>query len=181
MTVTDATRHAPGTADGDPADGSAPDGDGEQRLARLTRWFERRPNSLEFWELVVTDDRLLWCFVGETYRSLLLRADMGERDRARMDDLDAAAVAAFDDRNFAVPLEDLRELRLVTGTWIRRERLVVRWHDPETGDEEEVVLYRTRNADARTEAVERLAADDRLADVDVSVDSPRSLLPAGLP
>lgn len=147
----------------------------EEELARFTRWFEQRPNSLEFWELVVTDRRVLWCFVGETYRSLLLRADMGERDREALDDLSPAEAAEHDPENFAVPLADLLEIRLVTGTLFRRERLVVRWR---VGDEvEEVVLYRTGGSEPQADLVEELSADPRLGDVDVTVEAPGSVIP----
>ena len=57
----------------------------EERLGQLTGWVRRRPSSLEFWELFVTSDRLIWCFVGEKFSSALLRADMGERARDELD------------------------------------------------------------------------------------------------
>ncbi|SEV88705.1 hypothetical protein [Natrinema salifodinae] len=159
----------------------------ETTLARLSHWFRQRPNSIEFWELVLTDERLLWCFVGESYRSLLLRADMGERDREAIADLPPAEVATYDDRNFAVPLDDLDELRLVTGTRLRRARLAVAWREgdddvpesqpeSESGSEtatEERTLYQSRTADPQRELVADLAADPRLADVDVTVEAPR--------
>ncbi|PCR92645.1 hypothetical protein [Natrinema ejinorense] len=144
----------------------------ETIIARLTHWFRQRPNSLEFWELVVTDERLLWCFVGESYRSLLLRADMGERDRERIADLPPDAIAAFDDRNIVVPLESLEKLHLVTGTRLRRARLVVGWQ-PRDGDYEERTLSQSRTADPQRELVTDLKSDPRLEGVDVVVETPR--------
>nr|WP_049900548.1 hypothetical protein [Natrinema altunense] len=146
----------------------------ETIIARLTHWFRQRPTSIEFWEIVVTDERLLWCFVGESFRSLLLRADMGERDRAAVAELSPPEVAAFDDRNFAVPLEALEELRLVTGTRLRRARLVVTWREDEDDIEyEERTLSQSRTADPQRELVTELQSDPRLEGVDVVVETPR--------
>ncbi len=103
--MTDHTGSRPAT---DPAEADPADDDpmtSETIIARLTHWFRQRPTSIEFWEIVVTDERLLWCFVGESFRSLLLRADMGERDRATVADLQPDAIATYDERNFAVPIE----------------------------------------------------------------------------
>lgn len=146
----------------------------ETEIARLSGWFRQRPNSLEFWELVLTDERLLWCFVGESYRSLLLRADMGERDRAVVADLPPGEVATYDERNFAVPIAALEKLRLVTGTRLRRARLVVGWRaaDDES-DREEWTLSRSRTADPQRDLVRDLGSDPRLEGVEVSVDEPR--------
>lgn len=147
----------------------------EERIARFTQWFRTRPSSLEFWELVVTDDRLLWCFVGETFRSPLLRADMGERGREDLADLSPDEITAFDDRNFVVPIADLVEIRLVPGTLIRRERLVVRWND--TDGTREVTLYRTKrgSTESESESIRRLAGDPRFECVELSVESSRTI------
>jgi hypothetical protein len=172
--VTDHTGSRPAA---DPAE-TGPDGDepmtNETVIARLTNWFRQRPNSIEFWELVVTDERLLWCFVGESFRSLLLRADMGERDRATVAELPPDAIATYDERNFAVPLEALAELRLVTGTRLRRARLVVGWRTDENDAEyEERTLSQSRTADPQRELVTELRSDPRLEGVDVVVETPR--------
>ncbi|WP_242509230.1 hypothetical protein [Natrinema altunense] len=162
----------PAETEADPADDDPMTS--ETIIARLTHWFRQRPNSIEFWEVVVTDERLLWCFVGESFRSLLLRADMGERDRATVAELSPPEIAAFDDRNFAVPLEALEELRLVTGTRLRRARLVVTWREDEDDIEyEERTLSQSRTADPRRELVTELQSDPRLEGVDVVVETPR--------
>ncbi|QLK27774.1 hypothetical protein HYG81_00735 [Natrinema zhouii] len=146
----------------------------ETVIARLTHWFRQRPNSIEFWELVVTDERLLWCFVGESYRSLLLRADMGERGRAVVADLPPEAIATFDERNFGVPLEFLEKIHLVTGTRFRRARLVVGWRATDGGIEsDEWTLFQSRTADSQRELVTELGSDPRLEEVDVTVETPR--------
>lgn len=142
----------------------------EERLGHLTGWIRRRPNSLEFWELVLTTDRLLWCFAGETYSSALLRADMGESTREDLADLDPEAIAAYDERNFAVPLDSLSRLWLVGGTRFRRARLEIEW------DGGERTLYSTKASDPQEELVEELAGDPRLEGVSIGMDSPSSLL-----
>ncbi|WP_222920335.1 hypothetical protein [Natrinema sp. SYSU A 869] len=145
----------------------------EPVIARLTHWFRQRPNSIEFWELVLTNERLLWCFVGESYRSLLLRADMGERDRDVVADLPPDAVATYDERNFAVPLEALEQLHLVTGTRLRRARLAVEWRSGDDIEPEERTLYQSRTADPQRELMTELGSDPRLEGVDVTVETPR--------
>lgn len=147
----------------------------ETRLGRLTRWFEPRPTSMAYWEVVVTDRRLVWCFVGESYRAMLLRADVGERDRAALDEYELDALPGLDAENFTIPVDDLLELRLVPGSWWRRERLRVRWID---GDgTESCTLYRSRAADSQVELLEELADDSSLDGVEVGVDAPESPIP----
>ncbi|WP_165396934.1 hypothetical protein [Natrinema hispanicum] len=145
----------------------------ETIIARLTHWFRQRPNSLEFWELILTDERLLLCFVGESYRSLLLRADMGERDRATIADLPPDDIETFDEQNVTVPLEAVEKLRLVTGTRLRRARLVVGWQAGDDIESDEWTLYQSRTADSQRELVTELESDPRLEDVDITVETPR--------
>lgn len=148
-------------------------GSDERRLAHLTEWFRRRPNSLEFWELFVTDERLLWCFVGETFSSALLRADVGERDRARLEDRSLEEIAAYDERNFTIPVSALERLRLVRGTRFRRARVEIEW--TEDGDPTSMTLYNTTAGADQRELFERLAAEPALADVSIGIDSSSSM------
>lgn len=152
----------------------------EEPIARFTRWLRQRPNSIEFWELVCTDERLVWCYVGQAYRSMLLRADMGERDRAVVDERPLEDLLDLAEENFAVPLEALEGIRLLEGTRFRRARLEIEWADgSERGDADryggEMTLVSTADADSHADLVADLAADPRLEHVDVSVE------PRGLP
>ncbi|AGB39343.1 hypothetical protein [Natronococcus occultus] len=148
----------------------------EDSIARLTNWLRRRPNSIEFWELVLTDEQLLCCFVGESYRSMLLRADMGERDRALVADTTPAELEGLDERNFSIPLEALESIRLVVGTRLRRATLEIEWDDDEKQPHLEkgrLTLYAGRDADSQRDLVAGLADEPALAGVDVAVDSRR--------
>lgn len=140
-------------------------------IARFSHWIRQRPNAIEFWELVLTEERLVWCFVGHSFRSLLLRADVGERDRSivadhPLDELESLAVP-----NFGVPIGSLEEIRLVTGTRLRRARLEIAWVGEEDG-RERWSLYSTRDAPDHRDRLEELAGDPRLSHVEVSVDTP---------
>ncbi|XVH32587.1 hypothetical protein ACNS7O_05200 [Haloferacaceae archaeon DSL9] len=151
----------------------------ESVIARLSGWYRQRPTSIEFWELVLTDRRLIWCFVGESFKSLLLRADMGERGRDAIDDLPPADVAAFDERNFTVPLSALESIRLRPRTRFRRPVLTVTWRETARGDRDPVEagtetksreLHGTSTAPPHESAIAALDDDDRLAHVSVSID-----------
>jgi hypothetical protein len=138
----------------------------EEPIARFTHWLRQRPNSIEFWEVVVTDERLIACFVGESYRSMLLRADMGERDRARVAETTPADLEGLAEENFAVPLEDVESIRHVEGTRFRRAKLEIAWQgDSPYGGE--LKLVSTSGADAQGAVVDDLAEDSRLEGVDV--------------
>ncbi|WP_226041912.1 hypothetical protein [Natrinema sp. DC36] len=148
----------------------------EKQVARFTRWLRQRPNSIEFWELVLTDERLVWCYVGQSYRSMLLRADMGERDRALVDDRPLEDLLSLAEVNFAVPLSDLEEISLLEGTRFRRAQLDLRWRaGGEHGDADryggEMTLVATGDAASHADLVAELAEDPRLDHVDVSVES----------
>jgi hypothetical protein len=162
-------------------------------LARFTEWFRRRPNAFEFWEVVVTDRRLYWCRVGESFKSLLLRADTGERGRERVADAALAELPGLSDANFTVPLSALRRVELREGSLLRRASLTLAWDGDAagaggeesgvgaagggakpgagTGAETEWTLYNTARGDTQAAAVESLARDERLADVDVGIES----------
>lgn len=136
----------------------------ERAVGRFTGWYRRTPVSLEFWEGVLTDERLIWCFVGESFKSLLLRADMGTYGREEIDELPPDAVAEFDDRNAIVPIEDLRTIRLRAGSWLRRSSLIVEWNGGE------FALESTTGSDPQAELVNALGACDGFEHVDVAVD-----------
>lgn len=140
----------------------------ESVVGQFSGWYRRTPVSLEFWEGVITDERLIWCFVGESFKSLLLRADMGTYAREEIADLDPDAVATFDDQNMVIPLEDIDSIRLSPGSRLRRASLRVEW------DEDRFDLEATSASEPQEDLVEALAADERFSDVDIAVE--RSLL-----
>ena len=160
--------------DPDPILAADGEGEGETEIARLTQWLRQRPNSIELWELVLTDERLVWCFVGESYRSMLLRADMGKRDRALVDESTLEELEGLAEENFAVPVERLEAIRLTEGTRFRRARLEIEWDDREgTRYGGDVTLVSTSDADPQRDRVDALADEPRLEGVDVTTESPR--------
>ncbi|WP_254663470.1 hypothetical protein [Haladaptatus sp. W1] len=144
------------------------DGEDETRIAHLSGWFRQRPTSMEYWELLVTNERLVWCFVGESFKSMLLRADTGERGREELADATADRALSFSDRNFAVPLDSVQLIRLREGTLFRRAKLTVSWTD---GDADEFELSATKSRDPQVADVEALENDSRLSHVDIAVES----------
>ncbi|MFU8867684.1 hypothetical protein [Natronococcus sp.] len=142
----------------------------EEPIARLTQWIRQRPNSIEFWELVVTDERLVCCFVGESYRSMLLRADMGERDRALVADSTPAELETLDERNFSVPLEAIEGIRLVTGTRFRRAKLEIDWDHGDAPYDGGMTLVGASGAEPQADVVAGLADEPGLEDVDVEIE-----------
>lgn len=155
----------PQTADDEPP------ADDERTLGRFTEWFRNRPTSLEFWEVVVTDERLVCCFAGESFSSMLLRADMGERTRRQLDDWSPEAALAAEERNFAVPLSSLDRVSLTEGTRTRRARLALAWTDEE--GRHEWTLSNTANGDQQRAFVASLADHEAFVSVDVSNTVPR--------
>ena len=144
--------------------------------AQFTEWFRKRPTSLEFWELLVGADRLAFCFAGESFSSLLLRADMGESTRSALEDRSTVEeCVALDDRNFTIPLSSVTALRLREETRTRRAQLTIAWGDS-VGDgesEQSWTLSNTNRGKAQTDLVRKLAERDALADADTGVESPR--------
>ena len=136
----------------------------ERAVGRFTGWYRRTPVSLEFWEGVLTDERLIWCFVGESFKSLLLRADMGTYGREEIDELPPDAVAEFDDRNAVVPVEKLRTIRLRPGSRFRRSSLTVEWNDGE------FALESTNGSDPQEKLVSTLSARDGFEHIDISIN-----------
>ncbi|MWG36177.1 hypothetical protein [Halomarina oriensis] len=143
----------------------------ETTLGRFTEWFRNRPTSLEFWEVVVTDRRLVCCFAGESFSAMLLRADMGERTRGRLEEWSPDEALVSEARNLAVPLSALDSLALTEGTRTRRARLELAWTDDD--GHHEWTLSNTANGDQQRELVERLADHEAFSSVDVSTRTPR--------
>ena len=141
--------------------------------ARFTEWFRKRPTSLEFWELVVGERSVGCCFAGESFSSLLLRADMGESTRSALDDRSTVGeCVALDDRSFTIPLSSVTTVRLREGTRTRRAQLRVAWSG-EGGGETSWTLSNTSRGEPQADLVRELAERDALAGVDVGIDSPR--------
>ncbi|APX98155.1 hypothetical protein BB347_06145 [Natronorubrum daqingense] len=148
----------------------------DEPIARFTRWLRQRPNSIEFWELVVTDERLVCCYVGQSYRSMLLRADMGERDRATVAETPLEDLESLAEQNFSVSLEALESIRHVEGTRFRRARLDLEWtesDDDPTGYDGNLTLVSTSDAEPQRDIVAGLTDDPRLEDVTIDLDDHR--------
>jgi hypothetical protein len=145
--------------------------EGDPITGQFTEWFRTRPTSLEFWELVVGKRSLGCCFAGESFSSLLLRADMGESTRSDLEDCSTIEeCVALDDRNFTVPLSSVTVLRLREGTRTRRAELRVVWMD---GSETSWALSNTSRGEPQADLVRALAGRNALGDADIGVESPR--------
>lgn len=145
----------------------------EPSMARFTGWFQQRPTSLVFWELFVTDSRVVWCFVGESFKSLLLRADTGERGRAEVDRVTPERALTLHERNFAVSLDSVRTIQLREESRFRRAVLTVAWHEDDTTTT--VELYGTRSRESHADVVRALREEPALSHVDISVETTRLL------
>ena len=149
--------------------------EGDPITARFTEWFHKRPTSLEFWELVVGERSLGCCFAGESFSSLLLRADMGESTRDALDDCATIEkCVALDDRNFTVPLSSVTTVRLREGTRTRRAQLRVAWDGSGAdGGKMSWAFSNTSRGESQADLVRALADRNGLADADIGIDSPR--------
>ncbi len=143
--------------------------DAETLLAHLTGWFRQRPTSLEYWELLVTDERAIWCFVGESFKSMLLRADTGERGRSEIESATPERALTLSDRNFAVPLDSLESIHVREGSRFRRESATVTWREDDKTTSFD--LYRTKSAESQVDTVETLRNDSRLSHVEIEVET----------
>ncbi|ADQ68146.1 hypothetical protein C499_15470 [Halogeometricum borinquense DSM 11551] len=142
----------------------------------LTRWFRQRPTSLEFWDAVVTDDSLVWCFLGESFKSLLLRADVSEYSRKEVENCANDGLPELSEQNISVPLSALQRIELDTGARFRRSKLTVTWEQTDGDGTVTWELYGTSDSDPQVELVESLAADDRFSHVDVHIHRRSGLL-----
>ncbi len=140
----------------------------EKRLAHFTEWARKRPNSIEFWEIFLTTERVVCCFAGESFSSALLRADMGGRTREELVELAPEDLLAHNERNVEIPLSDLESITLVRGTRFRRARLTLVW------DGGELALYDTKAGDSQEPVLESLAEDPHI-DATIEITDPSSL------
>ncbi|WP_049970066.1 hypothetical protein [Haladaptatus cibarius] len=148
---------------------------GETLLAHLTGWFRQRPTSMEYWELLVTDERLVWCFVGESFKSMLLRADTGERGRQEIENITPKRALTLSERNFAVPLAAVESIRLRDGSLFRRATLTVEWDENGGAESDSFELYATKSADSQVDDVETLQNESALSHVSVEAETQSGL------
>lgn len=104
---------------------------GENRVCRFTGWCRKTGYSLEYWEVFVTDQRLIFCRVGESFSSLLLKADMGAADRERVSKLSLSEIVEFSPHNFVVPAATLESVRLHKGSTAKKTILSIKWDGDE--------------------------------------------------
>lgn len=142
----------------------------ESRIARFSGWFEQRPTSLTFWELFVTDRRVIWCFVGESFKSLLLRSDTAARAREQLDGIPPGQALSRHEQNHAVPLDSLRTIRLREGSWLRRATLTLEWDENES-DTTIVTLYGTQSSDSQVDVGRDLRDEPALAEIDITAET----------
>ncbi|MFB9805706.1 hypothetical protein ACFFQF_10290 [Haladaptatus pallidirubidus] len=147
----------------------------ERLLAHLSGWFRQRPTSMEYWELLVTDERLVWCFVGESFKSMLLRADTGERGRREIEGATPQRALTFSERNFAVPLASVESIRLREGSLFRRATLTVNWRENGGTESDSFELHATKSADSQVDDVETLQNESALSHVDVEAETQSGL------
>lgn len=103
--------------------------DKSQRVVQFTHWINQRPNTIEFWEIIGTAEHLIWCFAGEAYRSMLLRADTATKQRERIKQSDTADLVGLHERNFQVPVASLNRIDYTEGTRFRRATLEIQSTD----------------------------------------------------
>lgn len=139
----------------------------EHSLGWFTEWYRQTPTALEFWEVLITDRRLIWCCIGESFKSLLLRADMGARNRESIAELSPDELTAHNEQNITVPLSALHSIHLKTGGFIRRAQVTIAWDDD---GHESMTLYNTSEGNSQIDFVETLAADERLAHTKITID-----------
>ncbi len=142
----------------------------EEELARFSGWYHNTSIALEYWEVLVTSRRVIFCFVGQSYRSLLLKADMGASHRDRVASMEPNKVAEFDEQNVVVPLSELGRITLTRPTRFRTAILEFEW------TEDSMTLRRKGPMDEDAAALSTLEADDRFDHVTITRES-QSLLP----
>jgi len=89
---------------------------------------------------------------------------MGTYGREEIADLPTDAIAAFDERNVVIPIENIRSIHLEPSSWFRRSSLVVEWDGGEFDPES------TTESDSQKALVESLGDHTEFTHVDVSVE-----------
>lgn len=142
--------------------------DGEERVCRFSGWYTKTGYSLEYWEIFVTSRCLIFCCIGESFHSLLLKADMGATNRDRLSDLNLSEIAAFDERNFAVPAAQLRVAELTSGSVLKKPSLSLKW------SEDEMEFYHISDATNEGDAMSSLSDHNEYAHVSTDVSNVQS-------
>lgn len=157
--------------DGDHEDDDppSPDTGSERLIAHFTEWFEQSPSTFRFWEVLLTSDRLVLCFVGESYQSVLLKADMGAQRRRELRNLTIDEVATRDENNVVVPTTDLTEIRFTGSSLLKRSSLTFEWQDA-SGERFSRTLYNVKGSDDQMDAVLELETEADLDHVDITAD-----------
>lgn len=109
--------------------------DTKTQIGQFTHWINQRPNTIEFWEISVTASHLIWCFAGESYRSMLLRADTAKQRRSRIKETTPTELIDLHEKNFQIPVAAVKEISYARGTRLRRGTLDITCHQNENRSE----------------------------------------------
>jgi hypothetical protein len=110
-----------------------------------SQWYRVTPRSFEHIELFFDPDRVIYAFAGESYKSFLLRRD-GREQRAQelgaeYRGLEANRILA-DERHEATLVGQLQGIRLASGSFIRKPKLVL-----ETDEQERSFYHHSKTHD----------------------------------
>jgi len=95
-------------------------------------WYRVRPRIFVQHELFFDEERLSCVYADQSYKSYLLRRDGRDREAARIGRayLDRPPAEMIDrERSFGFPIEDVREIRIRSGSLLFKPKLVIETTD----------------------------------------------------
>ncbi|QZA88462.1 hypothetical protein K0C01_11870 [Salinarchaeum sp. IM2453] len=139
------------------------------QIGQFTHWINQRPNTIEFWEISVTPKHLIWCFAGESYRSMLLRADTAKQRRSRIKEATPTELIDLHEKNFQIPVTAIKKISYAKGTRLRRGTLDITCHQNEKRSE--FSLVSTSKNVSHHSTLEKLRHHPQFKHVEITTNS----------
>jgi hypothetical protein len=91
----------------------------------ISKFFKVGFYNQQYYEIVVTNERLLFVWMGESYKPWMLRIDPGMYKREELEKLQIHELVNYNDKNFSLYFNDINKLKLKKPTYFKNGFIII--------------------------------------------------------
>ncbi len=99
--------------------------DGEILNKIISKFFEIGFYNQIYYEIVVTNKRLILVNMGESYKPWMLSIDPGMNKREEFEKLDLDEIIGYSKKNISIDYEDIKEIQLSDRTLLKNANMII--------------------------------------------------------
>ncbi|WP_432667206.1 hypothetical protein R9X47_12420 [Wukongibacter baidiensis] len=104
---------------------------GEVLSKIISKFFEIGFYNQIYYEIVVTNKRLILVNMGESYKPWMLSIDPGINKREEFEKLDLDEIVEYNEKNISIDYDDIKEIRLNGRTLFKNANMIINTEDEE--------------------------------------------------